>query len=238
WHRGKKPSSIVRPASAGSHHRRAPDDQEELGKNPPRDAGLCRRLGIWYKGSVMRAADRAHLYKATRLRRPWPPAGTRDGNPFSAAPVREGPPMSWYRALRRPLGARPFRAFRYRPNLDPLEDRLALAVFMVIDAGDAGNGNGPIGDLRYCITQANATPAFDVIQFRIQGAGTQTINLTAPLPAITAPVLIDGYTQPGAQPANPAAGIAAVLAVELNGAGAKQGASGLTIMAGGSTVRG
>ncbi len=148
--------------------------------------------------------------------------------------------MTWYhlRTLPRLPRVVPVRACRYRPSLDLLEDRLAPAVFTVIDPRDSGTGVGPVGDLRYCITQANATPGLDTIQFNIPKNGVHTIDLTSALPALTDAVLIDGYTQPGARPANPPAGTGAVLAIELSGAAAKRGVSGLTLTAPGSTVRG
>jgi CSLREA domain-containing protein len=65
----------------------------------------------------------------------------------------------------------------------------------------------------------------------------QTIRPTSPLPTITDPVFIDGYTQPGAaQNTNPD-GFNGTLLIELNGENAGF-ASGLTITAGNSTVRG
>src|SRR5208337_5562004 len=55
---------------------------------------------------------------------------------------------------------------------------------------------------------------------------------------ITDPVIVDGYAQPGASPNTLAVGNNAVLLVELNGANAGIGVTGLTIDAGSSTVRG
>ncbi len=64
----------------------------------------------------------------------------------------------------------------------------ALVVINTLDAG--------AGSLRQAITDANTNPDADVIEFAI-GAGAQTINLLSNLPTITAPVIIDGTTQPG-----------------------------------------
>jgi hypothetical protein len=122
--------------------------------------------------------------------------------------------------------------------LEPLEDRLAPAVFTVTNTGDTGSGAGLAGDLRYCITQANATPGTDTIQFAIAGTGLQTISLTSALPAITDSVVIDGYTQAGASPNSLATGDNAVLAIELNGSAAGTGVNGLTINAGVCTISG
>ena len=50
--------------------------------------------------------------------------------------------------------------------------------------------------LRQAILEANAHPETNVIHLHL-GSGPQTIALTAPLPAITTPITIDGTTQPG-----------------------------------------
>jgi parallel beta-helix repeat protein len=50
--------------------------------------------------------------------------------------------------------------------------------------------------LRDAITHANLTKAKDTIHFSI-GSGAQTIMLASALPAITAPIVIDGSSQPG-----------------------------------------
>ena len=71
----------------------------------------------------------------------------------------------------------------------------------------------------------------DRIYFNIAGSGVQTINLTSALPTITGAVTIDATTERG---------FAGTPLVELNGAGAGAGASGLTLGAGssGSTIEG
>jgi titin len=80
----------------------------------------------------------------------------------------------------------------------------------------------------------------DAITFNIPGGGVQSIALLSPLPSITSPVFIDGYTQPGASPNTLLTGDNAVLAIELNGASAGAGTRGFTINSSGSgsTVRG
>src|SRR5262249_10681081 len=65
----------------------------------------------------------------------------------------------------------------------------------------------------------------------------QTISPTSGLPNITDPVIIDGYTQPGASQNTDPAGFNGKLLIELSGANAG-GADGLFITAGASTVRG
>jgi Bacterial Ig-like domain (group 3) len=125
---------------------------------------------------------------------------------------------------------------RYRRLvLELLERHDLLSIFSVITSWDDGPGS-----LRQAILAANAhqndaTP--DEIHFEIPGTELHTINLASPLPSVTDPLVIDGYTQPGSRPNTLAVGDDAVLKIELNGSGAGS-AIGLTITAGDSTVRG
>src|SRR5438128_2062733 len=118
------------------------------------------------------------------------------------------------RTPRRPL--RPRKPFR--PTLEQLESRLAPSTFTVVNTNDAGAGS-----LRQAILDANSTAGADLINFEINAAGVQTIHLTSTdtlasaLPAITDPVVIDGYTQPGASPNTLADGDNAVLRIVLDG---------------------
>ena len=101
------------------------------------------------------------------------------------------------------------------------------------------NDTGP-GSLRQSILDANSNAGLDVIDFSIPGAGPHNIQPTSALPTITDPVVIDGYTQPGAS-ANtngPGLGLNTVLKIELDGTNAGAPPAGLNIIAGGSTVRG
>jgi len=97
--------------------------------------------------------------------------------------------------------------------------------------------SGP-GSLRAAIDCANSMPGMDTISFNIPGAGVHTISPTSALPAITDPVVIDGYTQPGASPNTLAIGDNAVLLIEIDGSSAGSDVNGLTISAGMSMVRG
>ena len=81
--------------------------------------------------------------------------------------------------------------------------------------------------LREAIREANATPATDTIAFAI-GGPDKTIPVASGLPTITAPVVIDGSTQPGYR---------GLPLVRVDGTGAGIGAIGLDIRAGSSTVR-
>ena len=93
--------------------------------------------------------------------------------------------------------------------------------------------------LRAAIEEANDTPGPDVINFKIGGtAAVKTISPTSPLPAITDPVTINGYSQPRAKANTKTSGNNAVLKIQLDGTNAGAGANGLTITAGSSTVRG
>jgi hypothetical protein len=70
----------------------------------------------------------------------------------------------------------------------------SAATFTVTNSNDSGPGS-----LRAAIIAANANADLDTIEFAV---GTQpiTINLLTPLPEVTAPVRIDGWTQPGTRP--------------------------------------
>jgi VCBS repeat-containing protein len=111
------------------------------------------------------------------------------------------------------------------------------------------NDSGP-GSLRQAIESANDKvnfPGHDTILFDIPGNGPHTIAPSSPLPTITDPVTIDGYTQGDSTATTDddatentlARGTNAVLKIELNFANASnQGSGGLTVAANGSTVRG
>ncbi|MDQ3814975.1 MAG: CSLREA domain-containing protein, partial [Armatimonadota bacterium] len=120
---------------------------------------------------------------------------------------------------------------------------------VVTNTNDAGAGS-----LRGAIQCANASNFVQTITFNIPGPTTtvKTINLTSPLPAITVPLTIDGFSQPGSSPfaheverppgtfEDIATDTPARLLIELNGAGAGANANGLVFGPGsdGSTVRG
>src|SRR5205085_6967793 len=92
------------------------------------------------------------------------------------------------------------------------------------------------GSLRQAITEANNDPG-STITFAIPAADpgysgtTWTIQPLSPLPTITAAVTIDATTQAAVQGGNPPL-------VELNGANAGTGASGLYVATSGATVKG
>jgi hypothetical protein len=111
-------------------------------------------------------------------------------------------------------------------HLELLETRELLTTFTVTNTGDNGGvdpgpGTGS-GTLRQAIVdvsndrQDNAASP-DVIAFDIPQAGVQTISPVTNLPPIKNPVVVDGYTQPGAKPNSLAVGDNAILLIEING---------------------
>ena len=107
--------------------------------------------------------------------------------------------------------------------------------YPVTNANDSGSGS-----LRQAILDANGHGGLDNISFNIPGSGVRTITPATALPAITSPVTIDGYTQPGSSANTLEGGDNAVILIELNGANAGSGISGFTLGSGsaGSTIRG
>jgi len=99
---------------------------------------------------------------------------------------------------------------------------LRAATFTVTNANPAGAGS-----LAQALLDANASPGADAIAFNIT-TGSLTIAPTNALPVITDTVTIDGSTQPGYSNAP---------LIEVSGAGAGTGVSGLTIAADGCVVR-
>jgi parallel beta-helix repeat protein len=104
------------------------------------------------------------------------------------------------------------------------------ATYTVTNTSDSADGS-----LRWAIESANDNPGLDLIAFDIPGPGPHSIQPSTPLPKITDPVTIDGYTQPGAMPANYSR--PATLLIELDGS--KVWDTGLNVwLAGNSTIRG
>lgn len=99
--------------------------------------------------------------------------------------------------------------------------------------------DGGIGSFRDAIICANSNPGQDSIEFAIPGVGPHTIQPLSPLPPITDPVIIDGYSQAGASPNTnlPGLGLNSVVMVEIDGTNAGSG-SGIRIVAPDTTVSG
>ena len=148
-------------------------------------------------------------------------------------------PLTDQRGVRRPQGRdSDIGAYEFEPP--------AFTVDSTGDGKDSDTTDGACDDgtgrctLRAAIEQANARLGPDVITFNIAGVGPHTIRPGSSLPAITDPVIIDGYTQPGSSPNTngPGLGSNAMLMIELNGTSAGFGADGLSINGGSSIVRG
>jgi hypothetical protein len=99
--------------------------------------------------------------------------------------------------------------------------------------------SGP-GSLRQAIVNANAKAANDTIAFNIPGTEVHQIRPTTPLPSISAPVVIDGYTQPGSRGNTRqfSDGNNAVLKIEIDGSAAGTTNPGLQIRGRNTVVRG
>ena len=146
-----------------------------------------------------------------------------------------------------------------QPLFEALEHRTLLATITVTSTDDSVNDNGQV-TLRAAIESIDAgadvnsavtahrvgsylggNPSPDEIAFDIPGSGVQTIDLTSALPSISKPILIDGYTQPGAS-ANTdstAQGLDSVLLIQIDAASAGYLGNGVVdLAAGDSTVRG
>ena len=111
---------------------------------------------------------------------------------------------------------------------------VSATTFTVTSTADSGAGT-----LRQAILDSNANPGADTIAFGIVGSGGHAIGPTSPLPTITEPLTIDGYTQSGSSAnTNPASqGLNTVLTIEIDGTNA--GASPcLFVAADDVTIRG
>jgi hypothetical protein len=102
------------------------------------------------------------------------------------------------------------------------------ATFVVTNTNDSGPGS-----LRQAILDANTDAVADQIAFNIPGTGYHQINATSSSwPAITQPVMIDGYTQPGSSPNTLSVGSNAVRTINLS-----RGSS-ITVSAANCVIRG
>jgi hypothetical protein len=100
------------------------------------------------------------------------------------------------------------------------------ATFTVNDTGNSGPGT-----LRSAINAANNTAAADVIRFGFGGTAVRTITPTTPLPTLTEPVKINGYSQNGAAEATDttAATLKIVIDASNVGRGLDVGGDGMEI---------
>ena len=124
------------------------------------------------------------------------------------------------------------RSVRSAPVCEGVEPRVLLSTYMVTNTDDTGAGSLRAG-MEFADENAGVTPT--VIDFNIPGEGVHTIKPLSPLPTVGS-VLIDGYSQPGAQPNTLGVGDNAVLKIELDGSTAGDG-PGLELI-NGAEVRG
>jgi hypothetical protein len=108
-------------------------------------------------------------------------------------------------------------------------------VFTVTNSNDNG-----IGSLRQSILDANNSVGKDTIKFSISGIGPFIIQPVTALPAITEFVVIDGFSQSGANPnTNPIdMPCNATYMIQLDGSLAPLGTNGLNLMSNSCTIRG
>lgn len=97
------------------------------------------------------------------------------------------------------------------------------AVFTVTNVNDSGPGS-----LRSALTNADGTDGTNIIQFNLSGTGPFTIVPLTSLPALTMPVIFDGWSQPG---------WTNLPLVQING-GSVPGGYGLVLNTSNSLVRG
>lgn len=129
--------------------------------------------------------------------------------------------------------------------------RAQVTTFVVNEIGDATDVTTTDGvcdtdattmgsqcSLRAAIEQANALGGTQDIDFNIPAAGVQTISPATPLPTITGPTTIDGYSQPGSSANTLAMGNNATLLIQINGTSAGATSNGLDLNAANIAVQG
>jgi len=108
-------------------------------------------------------------------------------------------------------------------------------VFVVTNTYDSGPGS--LREAMFDVNQSNSPPA-DTIDFNIPGTGPFVISPLSALPTLNHATIIDGYTQPGASSNTLTQGDNAVIWIQVDGSLSGFHLDGLTLSAGGSTVRG
>lgn len=113
-----------------------------------------------------------------------------------------------------------------RPDIGAYESVVNdTAVLMVTNTNDSGAGS-----LRQAINDANTNPDTKTIEFNIPGTCPRLISPETPLPPLTEPVSILGYTQPGSSRNSDATAFNGTLCVALAGGGSLS--SGLHLLTG------
>ena len=159
--------------------------------------------------------------------------------------------------MNKPIAGRRRRGgFLPRPP-ERMEARALMATLTVNSIADAvlpdggltlreailvSDGDRPLSDLSAQeIAQVSgplSTSTPNTIAFDLPGSGVRTIFPLTPLPAITKPLVIDGYTQAGSHPNTLDVGSNAGILVSLDGSMSSSASDGLEIQAANSTVRG
>ncbi|MDX6403922.1 MAG: hypothetical protein QOH70_1377 [Blastocatellia bacterium] len=110
----------------------------------------------------------------------------------------------------------------------------APTTYIVFNTNDGGAGS-----LRQAILNANGTPGIDTINFILPQGVVNTIAPFSPLPPITDPLIIDGYSQIGTSQNTDANATNAHLLVEISGVNSPTGpCMSIDTGGGGSTIRG
>ncbi|HXF41895.1 MAG TPA: hypothetical protein VN687_19420 [Blastocatellia bacterium] len=185
---------------------------------------VCARTSSVPQDNLLVVASKSHrlqiLADDNRTRDEGAPATVSasidvDGEPVAVLPVRANEDALSDMVV--------LRSGRTAPTI--LETTASM-IFTVLNTNDRGPGS-----LRQAILDANASPGFDFIDFRIPGDGVPIIKLTSSetpfdaLPVVTEAVSIDGTTQSAGR-------------VELDGTNAGFNAAGPTISGGNSVARG
>ncbi len=137
-------------------------------------------------------------------------------------------------ALTSPMGSA-----RLGPQFSTVVTIIQANSLVVTNTNDDGAGS-----LRRAIAVANAPENFNgvtpTVTFAIPGAGSHTIQPLSPLPNLTYPVIIDGFSQPGSSRNTRAIGIDGPPEIVLDGSllPRDSGASGLILDGGSSVVQG
>jgi hypothetical protein len=102
----------------------------------------------------------------------------------------------------------------------------------VTNTADSGGGS-----LRQVLTDANGAAGVDTIAFNIAGDGPHVISPGSGLPTINGDLIVDGYSEPFAEPNLLASGSNAVLQIVLDGSAAGS-SNGLLVSGGNVRIRG
>ena len=117
------------------------------------------------------------------------------------------------------------------PLGDAADARQPRALTFVMSTADTDT----LGTLRFAIEYADGHPN-STITFELPGSGIQIIHLTSQLPTISAPVTINGYSQPGASVNDQATSDDANILVQIDGGAFEF--DGLTITTSDSVIEG